>query len=388
MKKWISLLLCAALAVFGAGCGVDTAPETTTAETQIPEIPYESEPVQKKYQDVQLVLAAMVEETDPQAQVICQAAQVFEKQTGAQVTVEWASGNRETADIFQLPLEKLTGETLSGALDLTQLAQDAGYDACSFPALRQQVTAQCGYLAGIAQTPYLSGVYYNRDVFAECGIAEAPESWEAFLTVCAALRSGGYSPLALNNEGAVLAARLHLHQAMAAQDEEQLAQATQQILDLAAGGDLAEDTPAAAPEGQNKLGLYNGAMTVGSNALCAQVEEASQVQISWGVFAWPGGGTGSVATADVLCVRKDCVNAQAAFDFIMLLCTGEFDQLRADVTGGIPADPDNASPIAGAVETLLAAQPQTALLGTDALLKLWTGGYGSGAAFAAAWLEN
>lgn len=129
-------------------------------------------------------------------------------------------------------------------------------------------------------------------------------------------------------------------------------------------------------------------MTVGSNALCAQVEEASQVQITWGVFAWPGGGTGSVATEDVLCVRKDCAYAQAAFDFIMLLCTGEFDQLWADVTGGIPADPANASPITGAVETLLAAQPQTALLGTDALLKLWTGGYGSGAAFAAAWLGN
>ena len=46
------------------------------------------------------------------------------------------------------------------------------------------------------------------------------------------------------------------------------------------------------------------------------------------------------------------------FDFLMLLVTGEFDQLRTDLSCGIPADPRNESAIIGAMDAIAAAQPE------------------------------
>ena len=78
-------------------------------------------------------------------------------------------------------------------------------------------------------------------------------------------------------------------------------------------------------------------------------------------------------------IDEECAETQAAFDFVMLLATGEFDQLRADLTGGIPADPANRSPVEGAVEALQDAPPaDLGIFGskqTDAAVKLWSGWY-------------
>jgi hypothetical protein len=91
-------------------------------------------------------------------------------------------------------------------------------------------------------------------------------------------------------------------------------------------------------------------------------------------------------TADVIAISPDCENPQAAFDFLMLLVTGEFDQLRADLSEGIPADPRNASPVAGAMEAISQNQPEP--LGyfgrkqQDVAWKLWSGWYRKAAQYA------
>lgn len=411
MKKLLSLLMCAALiSSVASGCGVEKTPETTVAETVEVEVPYESEPVLKKYEGVQLRMLSMVWENDPQAQAILQAARVFEKQTGAVVQVLWAadaSAGVDGCDIFQVEGEKLAGTLLTQALDLSQMAQMAGYEQHSFQALRQQVIGRCGYLAGIAQVPYVGGIYYIEDVFESCGIVQAPAGWDEFLSVCRTLRENGYEPLALNSEDTAMAAQLHLERSLGAgqlvkaeddqskfAEDEQLIQAAQQIVDFVAAGNLASGTPAAYPAAQSKLGLSNAVMTVGSNKLCDQVEETACADLKWGVFSWPGSGDGcgSFVDSDVLCVNSDSSNAQAAFDFIMLLCTGEFDQLRADICGGIPADPANQSAIAGAVEVLLASGSwdEALLVGVpeSVFSRLWEGKYKSGVQFADAWDQS
>ena len=129
-------------------------------------------------------------------------------------------------------------------------------------------------------------------------------------------------------------------------------------------------------------------MVAGSNVLCAEVEEACLTDLRWGVFPYPGDGpgTGLLVDSDVLAVNAACAAPEAAFEFVMLLTTGEFDQLRADVTVGIPADPRNTSPINGAGSCMASATAQAPKWFTpdnnDLFSKLWNGWYKTGSYFA------
>ena len=85
-------------------------------------------------------------------------------------------------------------------------------------------------------------------------------------------------------------------------------------------------------------------------------------------------------------IHRESRNAQAAFDFMMLLVTGEFDQLRTDLVCGIPADPRNESPILGAMETIRAAQPEPlGLMGKKQMttaVRLWSAYYSQAGRYA------
>lgn len=408
MKRIFCILLCVVLIILSSvGCGVEQPVETTEPTIPAPvelEVAYEPEQKRQKYEGVQLRVLSMYWDTDPEAQVMLQAAQAFYSQTGAQVQILWATdaaSGVEGCDVFQTGIASLDGVLLSRTLDLTQMAENAGYDQKSFSSLRRQVIDRCGFLAGIPQIPSITGVYYVKDVFDAAGVETAPGTWEEFLAVSQTLRESDYEALALNKEDEVLAAYLHLEQRLGSDrlvkteadkskfaSDEALLESAGQIIDFVSGGNL---LTSAYPGGQNKLGLSNAAMTVGSNVLCAEVENAACVNLNWGVFPWPGEGTGAgcLISSDVLCVHKDSENMQAAFDFVMLLCTGEFDQLRADLTEGIPADPANESPITGAVELLQNAQKATAQLPgelpAEVFSKLWQGKYKTAEQFAKSW---
>ena len=407
MLKRILALLCAALLIITAGgCGTHV-PEETTEPTLPPpaevEVPYEPETEVKKYEGVQLRLLATMWDTEPGAMVMQQAAEYFQKITGAEAQILWAAdptAGLAGCDIFQTSVQMLEGGLLSDALDLGPMAEAASYSDKSYESLRRQVTDRCGYLAGIPQIPRIGGIYYIQDVFAAAGIEAAPGRWAEFLDACQTLTDAGYVPLALNSEDGALATYLHLERSVGASglvkteekrkfaEDETLVEAAQQIVDLAAGGNV---LTAAYPGGQNKLGLSNAAMTVGTNVTCAAVEEACRMDLSWGIFPWPGAeaGTGSFVSSDVLCVSAGSENPQAAFDFIMLLCTGDFDQLRADVSDGIGADPANTSAIRGAKEILWSAGSFDGVLpdygDTDVFTKLWNGKYKTGLQFTQSW---
>lgn len=44
------------------------------------------------------------------------------------------------------------------------------------------------------------GVYYNKDMFAECGITEEPQTWDEFLDDCATLKDNGYQPIVMGDK--------------------------------------------------------------------------------------------------------------------------------------------------------------------------------------------
>lgn len=388
MKKILWVLLPLLLLT---ACGKEPVPETTPPIVEV-EIPYVEETLPPMpYAGVELTFRSVWGEEEPQAQVILQAAGAFEKKTGAVITVLWPEDDGK-ADIYQMR----AGEFFSTAvepLDLSAMAEQSGYFEKSYSALTDQITAHCGYLGAVVQVPYLGGIYYNADAFTVCGITEAPATWEEFVQLSRILRANGWEPLTLDKDDAVTAMELHLRRIIGTEEmqrlmgkkaqwhfEQAVTDAMELVMLYAQEGNMTYGTPANYPEGQNKMGISNSAMMVGTNEDCAAVEAATLTSLRWGVFPYPGEKeSGTWATADVVAIDPACENPQAAFDFVMLLTTGEFDQLLADITGGIPADPANTSSIAGAVEALQGAAPQPlGIFGskqTDAAVKLWSGWY-------------
>lgn len=398
MKKILWLLL---LVTLLTACGMKETPESTEPLIEV-EIPYEETAAALPYEAVELTFRSIWQKEDKQSQMLMQAAQTFELKTGAHVNILWPDDAAQTADIFQIhagDFEKNGGENL---LDLTKMAEKAGYSEKSHKVLRDQVVTKLGFLGAVPQVPYLGGIYYNADVFTNCGITKMPETWDAFIAVCQTLRQKGWQPLTLDREDAVTAMELHLRRTIGMEDmhrfmgkdahwhfDQRVVDVMGQIMAFVQEGNMTYGTPAEYPAGQNKMGLSNAAMMVGTNADCAAVEEATLTDLNWGVFPYPGeAGSGTWITADLLAIHKDCKYPQAAFDFVMLLASGEFDQFRTDLSCGIPADPANTATIAGAMEALSVVTPEAlGVFGsrqTDAAVKLWSGWYTKADSYAVA----
>ena len=404
MKKLLWAALLALLLL--AGCG---EPEEIPVVTEPPlvevQVDYE-EPVQElPYENTELVLQSMWLREDPMSRVLLEAAALFERQTGAAITIRWSDeavtlDHAEGVDIFQISATDFSGVPAEFALDLTQMAAAADYDTKSHETLRRQIVAQLGYQGAVAQSPYLGGIYYNADVFAQCGIETLPGDWEGFLELCHALRQRGWQPLTLDQEDALAAMELHLRRSVGIDEVRRMMtkgnrwdtnlpaiDAMDQVKLFVKDGNMATGTPAETPAGQNKMAQSNSAMMVGTNADCAAVEEVNLMDLNWGVFPYPGAlSSGTWMTADMLVIHRDSKHAQAAFDFLMLLVTGEFDQLRTDLICGIPADPSNESPILGAMEAISAAQPEAlGLMGQKqmtAAVRLWSAYYSQAGRYA------
>ena len=387
MKKILALLLAALLL---AGCAKEPPPETQPPLIEV-QVPYAQTEQTKTYEDVVLTFASCWDAESVQAQVLAKAVRVFGETTGAVVEICWPGGEAvPEADLFQISaadFETLDPEAL---LDLTEMAEEAALGEKSHPVLNDQTIQKLGFLGALVQVPYVGGIYYNTDVFDDCAVTQTPKSWEDYMTLCDHLYVSGWEPLAMDTDDAITALELHLRRFIGTEnihrlmekkehwyEDEPAIAAFEQALQFAQEGFVCVDTPADYPAGQNKMALTNCAMMIGTNADCADVEQQTRTDLNWGVFAYPGPtGSGIYVSADRIAIASNCAHPQAAFDFALLLCTGEFDQYRADLTEGIPADPGNASPIRGALE-VLATEPAepVGIFGArqqDTALKLWT----------------
>lgn len=401
MKRFCSLLCAVLMALSLAACGDDPKETTQPSQTEaVQKVPFETEGTTKKYEDVRLVYCTWLSEDAREARAVRQAAEYFRETTGAEVEIRYLHGDVQRCaealtdgkgDLFDISCQSLAESCRDYALDLTELAAEAGYETVSYEVLRQQVINRCGFLAGIPRTVHLYGVYYSTEVFESCGIEKTPESWEEFLTVCETLKQGGCGVMTLDREKAHLLLELHMTASLGWSEVKNLTSqggwlfsdaaraAVERAVAFTEAGYMVRRTPAAYPEGQNKMALSNAAMVIASEKVCAEVEAATLMELQWGVFPYPGDGgdAGCFADSDVLVIAKDCAQPQAAFDFAMVLTTGEFDSLYADLSKGIPADPNNESVIRGAGECLLAAQAHTLGLFDPArfedYVKIWSG---------------
>lgn len=437
-KKPISVLLAAAMtAGLLAGCGSNNAkpaetpaetPAATTAKAETGETTAAPAAAEgdKKYEGVELTYWSMWTNNEPQGQALQQAAEAFEAETGAKIKFEWkgrenknilssALEAQERFDMFEDDYTRISKNYVNYVADLTDMAKEAGYADKSYAVFNNQATEWAGFLPCVTEQPSVGGVFYNKDIFDDCGIT-APATWDEFMTACQTMKDKGYQPLALDSTYAPFLFGYHLSRHIGQAAVEDLAtnggwsgnpgvvKAGQEMIDFVKAGYLADDAPDEYPASQNKIGLTQKiAMVVCANYITAEVNANTGTELNWGLFAYPAveGGvdnTSTFAGANSIGITKYSENPQAAFDFAVYLTSGKQSQNMADLSNNIPADPSNTPPAvqSGTNEVLMnTTAPLSWNMGLNAnadkisviqevIVKLYEGSYATGEDFAKA----
>lgn len=386
MKKIISLLL-AAVMVLGLLCAcAGGGNDPSTPSNSGSDAPAPSEDTNEgKYAGVTINYWSMWNSSEPQGKVLQEAADEFQKNTGATINISWKGRElsnvilasleaKDDVDMFEGDYAFISKTYKDYVFDLTEMAKAANYSAQSYACFNDVATAWAGFLPCITEQPQVGGIFYNKDIFADCGITAPPATWAEFLEDCQKMVDKGYEPMALDSAYCDFFMGYHLErhlgEAKVAEltanggwsNESGAIAAAQEIIDFVKAGYLADGAPDEYPASQNKMGLTEKvAMVVCANYVCAEVNNNTGVELNWGMFNYPSveGGvttTNSYAGATGIAIAKHSANAQAAFDFALFLTSGEMDQKMANEASQIPADPRNTAPaiMDGTVETLLA----------------------------------
>ena len=420
MKKALSLMLIALIAVtsvFATGTTETTATTAAPAEGG------------KIYDGVELTMWSMWNAAEIQGQIIQEAAAAFEEETGAHVNIEFrgrdistiintALQGGENIDIFEDDYTRIGQQYAPYCYDMDAMAQAAGYYDNSY-ALFNNMTKEWsgGKLVSITEQPNMGGIFYDNAKFEAAGITETPTTWDEFLAVCQQLVDAGFQPLALDATYSDFNFGYHLDRYIGEARTRELSlnggwsqepgviAAAEDIIEFVKLGYLADGAPDEFPASENKIGFENVAMVVCADYVTSEVNNNTGANIEWGVFPYPtipveDGGNGSTAAyagTNSLAISSYCENPQAAFDFIMFLTTGEYDQKRADQVPQIPADPrNNCTSLDGAVESLMTSESSLSwtmginangdlrTMLKDVIIQLFEGRFATGEDFAAA----
>ena len=414
-KKVISVLLATAMVTgLVAGCGSSSDGGDSNSGGG-------------KYDGVELTYWSMWQNTEPQGQVLQEAVDAWEEETGATVNIEWKG--RDIKNILGAALEasedfdeddynRIAKNWIEWTADLTDLAEAAGYADNSYAVFNDQATEWAGFLPCVTEQPQVGGIFYNQDLFDEAGV-QAPTTWAEFLEVCQTLKDKGIQPMALDSAYASFFFGYHLARYIGQDataelsknggwsDNAGVAAAADSMIEFIKAGYLADGAPDEYPNSQNKMGLSEDvAMVVCANYVTSEVNNNTKNELNWNLFNYPSvdgaaegvDQTAAYAGANSIAITAYSENQEAAFDLATFITSGEYDQKMADAAGQIPADPANTAPASqnGTVEVLEATtSPLTWNMGLnengdlrtaidEVVIKLFEGEYATGADFAAA----
>ena len=365
MKKLMSLILAGCMAFSLTACG-NKDNGGSTAEGDAPA----GNDTTTSADAGELTYWSMWNNTEPQAKVIQEAIDAYTAETGIKVNVEWKGRDLGTVlqsaleagekiDLFDWDYQKIAMEYADKVLSLEDMAKAVNYDDFAIKALPASVRRWAGELITIPYQPYTSGVFYNKAMFEKAGIEKEPQTWAEFLDVCQKIKDSGVAPLAQDDAYVDYVFGYHLARYVGQAEVENIAKngdwaeneyvlkAAQDIIDLKDKGYLSEYAPGAYPEGENEVGYEEAAMVVNASWVPSEITNNTQCDLDWGMFNYPSvdGGKDANTIANVgaqgFAINKNSENAQAAFDLIMKITTGEFDQKMALECGGIPADSRN-----------------------------------------------
>lgn len=362
-KKLLAVLLSAATAAsLFAGCGSNeqSKPKSDNKTQTSGEFTKADDPI---------VYWSMWDAGSNSAIAIQEAIDAYCEASGNEVEVEWKGRDIQTIigasidageniDIYEDDFQRLSTTFADYALPLDDMAEEYGYYDKSNEALTSAVKGWAGSLKCIPYQGYASGIIYNKAVFEKAGVKE-PATWEEFLDVCEKVKAAGYNPIALDSAYTTLNLGYHLARYIGQDavkdvvnngkwaETPEVAKMAEDMEELVSKGYFSEYAPGAFPECENEIGYEETAMIVNASWIPDEVTNNTGCDLEWGMFPYPaveGGVDGTEAMmvgAQGMSINKNSKNAQAAFELMMFITTGEWDAKIASQTNAIPADPAN-----------------------------------------------
>ena len=189
-KKIVSALLCVTMAAsLVVGCGSKSGSDSGSSKG-----------------GDKLVYWAMWSEDEPQAKVIKEAIEKYEKDTGVKVDVQFKgrTGQREglepalsakqQIDLFDEDVNRVNGSWGKYLLDLEDMAKDYESEHGNetlFKIARNaygQTHDGDDTLHSIPYQPSIFGFFYNKTLFSKAGIESTPTTWAELDADCAKLK--------------------------------------------------------------------------------------------------------------------------------------------------------------------------------------------------------
>lgn len=385
-KKIVSTLLCLTMvAAMLAGCGNSNSGSTDTAGTDTAVVSGEkgsNETVDEeapadtsnKASGKEITYWSMWNSTEGQAKVIQAAADAYEQETGIHINIEWKGREVKTligaaldagqkVDIFDDDYQRVVTQDGKYLVDLTDMAAAVDLEKHIMPVLLNAAKSWGdGKLLVVPYQPYTTGVWYNKDLWTEAGLADSdvPKTWEELQAVCRKIKENSdFNPMTCNEDEVNLLVGFQMGRYVG-QDKvldiidnadwknvPEAKKAAEDIQSLFTDGYMSPYAPANGKTGQEEIGYGESIMMLGASWVPNEISQATGTNVNWGFFPWPavnGGVDGTEASmvgSQGFGIVAKSEMQQEAFDFAMMVATGKYDLDMAQAVSSIPADVEN-----------------------------------------------
>lgn len=315
-----------------------------------------------------LVYWSMWEEAEPQGSVIKEIVDAYNKDAEVKIDLEFKGRNGirdglepalkagKHIDLYDESDERLNTVWDSYGYELSDLVESTGYAETANTVLLDSFKELAGgKLVAIPYQPYIFSFFYNKQIFNEAGVTEAPKTWDEFLDACEKIKNAGYIPLTTDDAYSVANFGTHLTRLVGQDrtveivkngewDDPAVVQVAEQYEELAAKGYISPNVETNKfPAGQNsEFALGEVAMYFDGSWVPNEVKSIAGEDFEWGCFSYPaleGGKTGTEAVtfgAQAIAINKNCKHPEEAFKFIEMLTKGEYDAKLAKESLGMP----------------------------------------------------
>ena len=379
MKKLIALLLAMVMVLSMVACGNTETPETTKPQAGESQPAENDTPATEPAEEIVLEYWSSWSETENQALVLKAAAESFMAKH-PNIKINFTFNGRDNRKLVVSAIEagtqidlmdanidnvvKLWGENIKDVSEYMGQVYDTTngkpYNECVIPSMAQLASDLFGgKTMCVPYIPQAFMIFCNKNIFEEVGITEYPQTWEQFLDACEKIKAAGYIPITTDSNYGTSWVGYYMSRLIgndrvaeivkdsaAFKAEPGVLETAKAIEELATLGyfdpNIASNVYPAAQ--QDMVISEQIAMYINGTWLPNEVAATTSDTYNWGAFAFPEvpngveGTEGGCYSTYAIAVNKDCDDATtaAAFEFIVYITTGEFDQAFCDQANAIP----------------------------------------------------
>lgn len=373
MKKLMAIMMVFCLTTALVGCTNKTTSTPEVPNTSSETTENESPEQVKKDLSGKVVYWAMWNETEPQAEAIMKAAELFEKDyPDCEIEIQWLGRSNSTIvgpaldggeqidllDNFAYPQNPEMFLDITETLNEQAIGQpDKTVAETILPVLlvaNEQGQAAAGLDTskhyGIQMNPWVVGFFYNKDLFKQAGIETVPTTWNEFLETCQKLKTAGINPITVDDAYMTLIPNNYLarlvgpetiklmsqsagEEAWTSDAVKQSFEAMEELSEFMSPNVVTNKYPA----GQQEFALSEAAMYLNASWMPGEVAETTGEDFPWGVFNFPvvEGGVEDASYISVggipMAVAAKSKNPEAASEFLKYIVAKEVQDYLSEL---------------------------------------------------------